>query len=716
MAVQFGKSGCSSITVEPFTPICSFEAPAGTTPLTFDVPAVSIAMPVPPAECQCFDFTSEATTTAVGVAGCGESGTASFDVEVVKADDDCCTGRYKVKTKGSVSVPCMPFTVSDSSVNVHSKSGSTAEADMDGSAEFYVRKGTGTSCCSLESGIDITFPDCKKGYDQAAIPPAQITFCDKGISKSARLIEMVQDTNNCTLYPRVTPVELPCCAFEDKAESFSFTVNGISYTGSLVRKDCAYSIDMPDITVNVPGVVIPDIPCFDTTSTYLKYKYSTDATDSGEAETTDNDGFSAEVKFSVVENENKCYKLEVGTLDLSKIKGGMDIVSGGHVYPVTDSTTDETKLYVDGSLDDSAHLWYAGGIGNAIPDTVGKLQGLGSKRGAVWPTTFGSQSTDDFVPYESGMHTHQISDGSETATAWRSDREAEKDNDPTTTLQSTGYATGTLVATVPTGFEWNARGVGIRLGEFVYNNAGVLSTYGEYYCDAGSINKETGWCSSGSGTDVIVAPGVSMVMYSGSSTNASGLVVYPTKQDSTTFSSAQLASGVSNLTSGLSVYPGNGLRIHGVTGMKPDKTKYGYPSSSSSNDTLTVADLGKLEVNVRNDDLAFTSDGRLGFNDKKFESSTKLNGQPTDAQGLYYKDTTLHTLDYVRCQGSDYTIPLLACPYVSTDWVQSGGFYNCDDLTTVPDVHLVYLHVSASGLIIGIDDQPDCSKVTRCIK
>ena len=124
----------------------------------------------------------------------------------------------------------------------------------------------------------------------------------------------------------------------------------------------------------------------------------------------------------------------------------------------------------------------------------------------------------------------------------------------------------------------------------------------------------------------------------------------------------------------------------------------------------------RLEILKRDDDLAFTSDGRLGFNDKKPDQSLKPAGKSVDAKGLYYKDATLHTLDYVRGNGADYTIPLLACPYVSSDWVASGGFYNCDDLATIPDAHLVYLHVSASGLILGIDNNPDCSGVKRYIQ
>ena len=737
MAVQFGKSGCSSITVEPFTPICSFEAPAGTTPLTFDVPAVSIAMPVPPAECQCFDFTSESTTTNVGVAGCGESGKASFDVEVVKADDDCCTGRYKVRTKGSVSVPCMPFTVSDPLVNVHSKSGSTAEADMDGKVgEFYVRKGTGTSCCSLESGIDITFPDCKKGYDSNAVPLAQITYCDGNNTKSHQFITLKQDTDNCTLYPEVHPFTLPCCTLEDKTSKFTFSVNGTQYTGSLARNDCDYSITMPSINIPIPTPAIPDVcqPDLEVdTKVAISYKYKDEDGD----EKTHNGNIDTENEgiwlTKEVHEGDSCYtyKLNVGTLDLTDIPT-MSITSGGDVYAVTTSgdSGKTTKLYIDGDKG-GGEYWYLGGIGTKAKSDPTAWNGLGTSQGAALDV-FGTDFTGDDGQVPVSQHAHTIAKADNmTAKSWRSSRRSDNDTDVKSgsddLSSDSAYVTGDLDTILLTGAEWNYRGIELRASHFVYSNCGVLSFVDE--------NSDTG-----SSIGPVVAPGVSTVTYGGVSKNASGLVVYPTKQDSTTFAAAQMAADVTALTSGLSVHPGKGVRIHGVTGMKPDSTKYGY-KATDANDTLTEGDLGKLEVNVRDDDLAFTSDGRLGFND------AEPTGSDNHTLGVANDGTTLRVKSFSRGRGKDYTIPIMVMPAYDvnvtgtneTIWndAQIDGTSPCGNKTKqvfhrfktfgatdgygnewyLDDYRhlmgIMYLHVSASGIILGIDYTPDCSGCCR---
>ncbi len=746
MAVQFGKAGCSSITVEPFTPICSFEAPAGTTPLTFDVPAVSVAMPVPPAECQCFDFEGT-TTTGVVTAACGEGG-SSFST-TIEPVGDCCSGKYQVKTTGSVTVPCMPFTVAKPEVAVTNADGSSD--NVDGSASMTLEAGTGVDCCTLKSGLHIELPKCRKEYDKSATPLNQITFCNKGVEKGHQFITMVQDEANCSLYPRVHPLEIPCCTLADTSGYSAFNVNGRPYTFGWTRKDCEYTFTMPDITIDIP---IPSTQCqpeFDvSTKKKIGYKYYNEDGEEDVVESADDaSDADATVWMGRVDNAvaGGCpkYVLHVGTLDLTDLPS-VAFGDEGHVYAVSkedaEKKTKKNNLYIDGSA--SGEPWFAGGIGNREPDAPKDIMGLGSNRGASYPDGWGSpDSNGDYVPYAENHKAHTIANASNnTAWYWRSRRVAD-DNDPENAPDG---ATGPLVVPTPTGFEWHTRGVAMRLGEFVFNEAGVLSDYGEYWCSLGRDGKPN--CDSHSCYDVIVAPGLATAEYSGKTYNAGGLVVHPKKQNSATFDSENAASGVSGLTSGLAVNPGKGLRIHGVTGMKPDKTKHGH-TDSTGNDAPTTGDIGKLEILKRDDDLAFTSDGHLGFNDAVpignksgvtgYDGEEHISGITTTG---YVGTEPKLTLRFYRGSGYDYTIPLvvIAPPNLAldcnADYFKSkpttsghpggcgstgGGefirFKEGADFESVAGMlGIMYLHVSASGVILGIDYTSDCSACCRRTK
>ena len=711
MAVQFGKSGCSDISVEPFTPICSFDEPKGTTPLSFDVPAVSIAMPVPPAECTCFDFTGSSQSVSVGVAPCGEKGASTFTTTIEKASDDCCDGRYAVKTTGSVSVPCMPFDVEGSTVKVKSKSGSTKADDIDGSIDFWVKKGDGSSCCSLTSGIDVTLPDCIKSYTKPVDP--QITYYDKGDQKTHKLVDIAEDKDHCSIYPTVKPITLPACSLADEEKTAKFKVNGTEYRMTLTRKDCAYDIAMPDITVNVPDVVVPNI-CLGSATFRYTYTYTDE---DGATYTTDADSQSASGSFT--QDRTGCWSLAVSGLsfDLGSI-GGSDFDDTGDVFRETYTTADDkngTHLVINGDTDAWTDPWYLGGIGTAAGDGTSAGSGtangwidLGTLKGAESGTYTGT------IPLAKQGHAHYMAKTTTTTTtqAWRSARKGEKQSWNAPLID---FETGDLSAIMMTGAEWSSRGVALRTSNFFYNSSGVLSFVVEAPFDTTTDANGVYSLTDNTSYAPVVAPGIAVATCNEGEKNASGLVVNALAD----LSSSGLASDVTGLTSGLAVNPGKGLRIHGVTGMASE-------TSTNTKDSLVASDLGKLELLTRSDDFAFTKDGRLGFNDAKTDKQTA----GAAADGKFTEFTRGNTAEYVI----PIMVPLtgfngmLATPSDSFTRLTSfcecddGGSKCCTDRTTSPgcyvddtyvcstntldtqrnNIAVVYLHVSKSGVILGI--------------
>lgn len=140
--IHFGRPDCTDIEVEAFTPICGYDEPIASSMASFDVPMPASVPPVPPNECVCFDFSSQ--TVATDVVPCNVA--AQSWVTITQADDDCCTGRYRITPH--IEIPCMPFDIGTAVVTTHIGS--------IGGAEFRLEK----DCigCQLVPYLDITFP------------------------------------------------------------------------------------------------------------------------------------------------------------------------------------------------------------------------------------------------------------------------------------------------------------------------------------------------------------------------------------------------------------------------------------------------------------------------------------------------------------------------------------------------------------------------------
>ena len=163
-----------------------------------------------------------------------------------------------------------------------------------------------------------------------------------------------------------------------------------------------------------------------------------------------------------------------------------------------------------------------------------------------------------------------------------------------------------------------------------------------------------------------------------------------------------------------------------------------YGCTNAVSDAANANNGTRLEILKRDDDLAFTSDGRLGFNDKACDNHTL---------GVKNDGTTLRVTSFSRGRGKDYTIPIMVMPAYDvnvtgtneTIWndIKISGTSPCGNKTGqvfhrfkgfgatdgsgkewyLDDYRhlmgIMYLHVSASGIILGIDYTPDCSGCCR---
>lgn len=106
--VQFGglNDGCPAVWVAPFTPICAKGGVDGSTPLTLDVPAPVFAPYIPPPECACFLFDSSKTANVNVTMSPGNTmkatGTAKIEISSV---GDCCDGKYEVTPTITIDIP-----------------------------------------------------------------------------------------------------------------------------------------------------------------------------------------------------------------------------------------------------------------------------------------------------------------------------------------------------------------------------------------------------------------------------------------------------------------------------------------------------------------------------------------------------------------------------------------------------------------------------------
>ena len=146
-SVRFGKPGCTNpeICIPPFKPICAFDVPRATEPMTLEAPHPLIVLPLPPSECACFSF--EEKNGTVSIKKKADKTVPKFTVEIKQASPDCCEGKYQVTPSIEI-----PECIMDDDV----KTGTCELGGLGGTLVWTLKR---TNCeLSLEMSGDIPVP------------------------------------------------------------------------------------------------------------------------------------------------------------------------------------------------------------------------------------------------------------------------------------------------------------------------------------------------------------------------------------------------------------------------------------------------------------------------------------------------------------------------------------------------------------------------------
>lgn len=654
-----GRAGCSSIEVEPFTPICSRPPIGGSTSMTLNVPVPRFAPAIPPEDCVCFEFEPGKVEADIKTS-CHEN-ELGIDVEIkISPDpDDCCSGKYTITPTLDMTIPCIPFEVdpagtvgagqmspAGAAIVVRNKSGDPENGFDGGVNGVSMRK----DCCTLTPVVDVTVPDCKKWYNPDDIPDVQITACNRTAdgkveTKEFKLIEMVQDPEHCVTYPKVLPINLPCCSLPDfeQTETKALTNGGTgSITLKLQRVDCVtrMSLDVTPIEIPIPVINVPPM-CLETASGDVTVTYTDEAGTEHESTVTNGIRLTAN-------NDGACKKytpsvsINLGTLNLSGF--GND----GTVFMSSDE--DDDNLYIDGTIDLAKTTWYGGGYGDRANNShAADVFCRGPKmRNGMSPLATGTADTNDYpVPDFITTTTTQNpgfmltnATGQQATARWASSRKANDGTLATGPVTDTvegeehTYQLGNLSMVMPTGFQWHNRGIAVVLTHFWWADSGIL----------GAVNETN--------TAVLLAPAPAVhknhvrnnVNLEGQ--NASGLVLDPDNR--------------ATVTDGLAVNDGPGLRIFGLDAKTQDTEITG---------TNAATKVGRLEVYAHNDDFKFTDDtsgsvldgGKLVLNDAYDSGLKDLIPCPITWEGSGYSSSNMWTRD---AQYNGCTLPVIA-PHLS---------------------------------------------------
>ena len=662
-SVRFGKPDCTNpeICIPPFKPICTFDAPRATEPMTLEAPHPRIVLPLPPSDCACFSF--EKKNGTVTIKKKADTTPPKFTVEITQAGDDCCEGKYKV-----------------------------------------------------------------------------------------------------------TPsIEIPECILDDDVRTGTCELGGLGgvLTWTLRRTNCELSLEMSGNISAPPG---PCLPTFNLKTEELKIKYKDDESATKEQETTGSFTVKADFKEGCplyIPEEINLGVLPSGFSsggDVFKGRGG----SGGNGFPAG-------KAYLTGKLAGDT-TWHCGGYGDRRVDDVTANYRRGNKmRGGVDVTAeYGAIP----IPVVQLKATQQlVDDAGKVAKTWMSQRDPDDEDDD----EGSGCATGNLDIVMPTGTQWDERGIALTLSQFIWNQSGLLSKMREQaeailVSPAPTMTSgDKTYNASGLAIDPKQA-NVSHPTEAGLRVNAGdGLRIYGTDfghYDATDTTDEQLRRGsleimygpgfrirYGNTQAGVATYnnkpvdangalvpnEGCGLRVHGFT-----KMKQAWPDDSK--DEITIdSHKTKLEIHAFNRDFAFQKDERLVLNDKAGDSHLLL-ADPTvalvlDTYAAYRGGAWKEIGTGASGSGAEYTVPQLVAyynpssSYFRTYYKVSNGklLVNGDiiyetvvqellDEVDVKDVvtdlayavaqifktfGVMYQHVGKAGIILGTDNNRDLSGITN---
>lgn len=430
-SVRFGKPGCTNpeICIPPFKPICAFDVPRATEPMTLEAPHPRIVLPLPPSDCACFSF--EEKNGTVSIKKKADKTAPRFTVEIKQASPDCCEGKYQV-----------------------------------------------------------------------------------------------------------TPsIEIPECIMDDETKTGTCKLSGLGGTlnWTLKRTNCELSLEMSgNIPVpNIPGICLPTIQK-STTDVKIKYKEN-------ESDTTEKENANGRVRFKTdTTHQGECPRYIPEEIFLGVMPSGFS--SGGDVFKGGGGSSgfDSGKAYLTGKPT-AAVTWHGGGYGDLKTDNPQSNYCRGNlMRGGVVVTEYGEipvtvarlGKTQQLVTNDGGaLRAVQV---------WKGQRDPDDENpDPTPNGHTVG--SGNLDIVMPTGSQWNKRGIALTLSQFIWNQSGLLSKLYEH-------------------DEAILVSPAPCITTETTPRNASGLAIDP----------GVTISGYPSRTSGMSVNAGLGLRISGTDARTPE--------------------------------------------------------------------------------------------------------------------------------------------------
>ena len=732
---HFGNGTCSTIEYPPFEAICAKPAVTGSEPLSLEVPVPMFAPTVPPAECACFSFTKAEAAITVTKTGysAGGVGTGTAAVAIQPATDDCCNGSYSVTPTISLEIPeCSITGVTDSQ--------------------------TSDPLSNLGGSITVTLKmeNCVPKLELAVNPiqiamPSGGSFClaQGGLSVGVKY----KDSRNQS--HTVNPPDEPNLVLQQQA------VDGCWKYGGSVTLDLG-TLDIPgfgnggDVDL-VGGSLYIDGDADSTIKTYYCGRFGDWKNPRG---ATHSSGLVMD--YDKVFGRGPLMRYAVDGSDPSPVLAQ----TTGHTVPVAHVDTFFAVVggNTPGGIGQSPE-WQSGRTTPGVDGAQDSWESWGNLD-AAWPT--GAQWDLDglgiampftrFVYNDSGV----LSSAEETKYALRvspgpASRELQETGGALTYLNCSG------LRSLSTSTEWsNGIADGLRVdagdGLRIYGNGdGSVASddaAGGVYGDSA-----TGYDESRQGA-LEVMYGYGLHIRAGTSNGVTSYLDHPVKlpgalevmygpgfkmHDGTSGNTTNYVDDPKSAAGALVPNDGRGLRVHGVT-----KKNQQYPNTNSTESYASDSRLNQLEVHTFDWDIAFQNDGRLVLNDNAAANHTLIarrqinanhNGYNTSVHACYRggidwgltntsnSDTTRNAYAYKR-EDYEYTVPVLvplftpeilntAKPFAGEYYLNGKGWYvpycrNTNGDTEVgsatsvlENLVVMFLHVSRSGLVLGVDTRPD---------
>lgn len=701
---KFGAGkACTSIEVAPFTPICSKPAVPGSEALTLEVPAPAFAPVMPPQECACFAFTPQPGTINVTMrkrSDITEAKPLQKEMSIaVAATGDCCNGAYTVTPTIKIDVPeCVTAD--------HVIYSNTTEIGYGGSITCTLGIRDCVPYFELSSKpVSITLPNIPNLCLGETTIEVKATYIDAGgteqtATSGSVTVSSSVDSNNCQKYSfdaiTLDLTDLPTGGFGNGGSVFKASNDNNLYLDGTIDEndDVWYGGGLGNLLADDPDAVLCRGPKMRGYSTV--------------------EGLSTTAN-SPVQNITKSFKLlkNDGTTEATAWHSSRKATTtaGG----VTTTTVDNGTITVDGKRGQTGLQYVGGNLSVVLPS------------GFQWHEKGLALNLSHFFWEKSGL---------------------------LSVMEETGMAA--LVSPAPayhkpgtTYAGHNASGLAVFAAGDV--DHGLSVKFGEGLRIFGASNRtdssELADIETSAATQARM--GRLEVMY------GPGFRI----RGADSGGSPTYRNVPRDIDGALVPNDGRGLRVHGVTKKKAQWSEtQGSAGPGDESYPDTDVQVNKLEVHAFDRDITFQSDGRLVLNDTytgREQKALQYDNYGNDVVHAWRRGGTCYTTrygNYTALSNNDYeyTLPVLVPQvYLSSpkdaepgDYVEGnyaddpsgairpalpgslGNGFNETALNTLKKtvgglvsmlgtLTVMYIHVTRSGLLLGIDTKPYATSSTQ---